>query len=101
MYDLDFSQDPSNVSANKLTELEAQLRAHLLRLLVTRPHRLDSNGALTFDIVFKTSGVALNENWIPASGAERRAIADARAEPIKDADPSTGSVGLSSRVEFA
>lgn len=94
------------LSPTALRELDAQFRSHLLRLCavpkaegIPSTERLD-NPDLAFDIVLYTKGVQPGQDWMEASDGESRAIhGGSAAVPLKDADGSSCTVQIASRIE--
>lgn len=96
-YTFDVGAPRDGAGAAALAALDAQLRAHLCRLLATPVQQVD--GA-EWDFIVRTTGVRVGPEWVPADGEERREIAEAVATPLKDADLAAETFALASRVEF-
>jgi hypothetical protein len=93
---------PEGVTAVALGALEAQFRAHLLRLCaVVEAGELtrSPDGELGFGLVLHTKGVRPGLEWMPASEREARVLDGAAAVPLKDADASSTTAVIASRLE--
>lgn len=88
-------------SAADLAALDAQLRAHLCRLLAEVPPTPGVRGQeILWDFVVRTSGVRVGRDWVPADGEERCEIERPIALPLKDVDPNATTFAIASRAEF-
>jgi hypothetical protein len=98
MFDLAILTEGS-VSPVSLSRLEAQFRAHILRLTAVQA---DSDGEedLCFGFVLHTKGVEPFPHWMPASERESYVLRDGVTIPLKDADEKSDTAFLASRVEM-
>jgi hypothetical protein len=93
---------PEGVSSVALGALEAQFRAHLLRLcaVVQAGETVRGpEGELGFGLVLHTKGVRPGVAWMPASDREARVLDNAAAVPLKDADAGSTTAVIASRLE--
>jgi hypothetical protein len=93
-----------SISAVSLGSLEAQFRAHLLRLrnipaYDDSPINVDDEEELRFGFVLYTKGVEPGQKWVPASDREAHIIEDGTTIPLKDADASSDTALIASRIE--
>lgn len=123
------SSEPSRVAPSQLAALDAQMRAHITRLMASAGYDMGTlaqahsasdpaaqvNRASTtkslhssswrqeeecsFDLVVDTRGVSVANDWIPADGQERWDVANAIATPIKDAEDFNAAASISCRME--
>lgn len=107
----------NDIPAAQLAALDAQLRAHITRLMTVGGHDVrnvpEIHSAATrapsahvsdqdeccFDFVLDTQGIAQGDAWVPADGEERWEIAEAIATPVKDAEDFNAAASISCRVE--
>lgn len=113
------AEGTTNVTEADLAALDAQIRAHVTRLMATAGHNMttitdkynaisdvardniDTSNEKSFDILVATLGIVPEKDWTPADGAERWPLKDPVATPIKDADPYSTTASISCRVEIA
>lgn len=103
------ARNEEDVSATSLGCVDNAFRAHLCRVLSNRgaAGRREGEGAerdggeLSFDYVIGTNGVRTDDAWMPADGAvERRDPGEhALSTPLKDADLSSNTLRVASRLE--
>lgn len=113
------NEGTSNITETDLASLDAQIRAHITRLMATTGYdmstitneynatsdvaqgNIDNSDEKSFDILVATSGIIPANDWTPADGAERWPLKDPVATPIKDADPFSTTASISCRIEVA
>jgi hypothetical protein len=86
------------VSPVSLGGLEAQFRAHLLRLCAVQTYS-ETEVELGFGFVLHTKGVQPGLQWMPASDREAHVIEKAATVPLKDADSRSDTAFIASRIE--